>query len=171
MKGGHGMRLRPYIPSKDYEHVQNWVTDERLHALWCANLIPYPMTSKKLQDVLEKDAQDWDGCAYVATENDGRVVGFFVLAVNVSNNSGFLKYVIVDDKLRGKGYGTQMIKLMLKYAFDIMGVSSVQLIVFDTNDRAKKCYTNVGFIEVNVVEGAFAYKDESWGRCRMVITK
>lgn len=165
------MRLRPFIPSKDYEYIKNWVNDERMHALWCANLIPYPMTQKKLQDVLEKDAQNWDGCAYVATEDDGIPVGFFVLAVNVSNNSGFLKLVIVDNKLRGKGYGTQMIKLMLKYAFDIAGVSSVQLNVFDTNDRAKKCYSNVGFIENNIVEDAFGYKDESWGRCHMVITK
>lgn len=129
------------------------------------------MTQKKLQDVLEKDAQDWDGCAYVATADDGIPVGFFVLAVNVSNNSGFLKFVIVDNKLRGKGYGSQMIKLMLKYAFDITGVLSVQLNVFDTNDRAKKCYLNVGFIEDNIVEDAFTYEDESWGRCHMVITK
>lgn len=59
------MRLRPYIPSKDYECVQSWVTDERIHALWSANLIPYPMTCEKLQDILEKEAQDWDGCAYI----------------------------------------------------------------------------------------------------------
>ena len=129
------------------------------------------MTQKKLQDVLEKDAQDWDGCAYVATEDDGILVGFFAFAVNVSNNSDFLKFVIVDNKLRGKGYGTQMIKLTLKYAFDITGVSSVQLNVFDTNDRAKKCYLNAGFVEDNIVENAFTYKDESWGRCHMVITK
>lgn len=165
------MRLRPYIPSKDYEYIQNWVTDARVHALWCANLIPYPMTANKLQDILEKDAQDWGGCAYVATDDDGIPVGFFVLAVNVSSNSGFLKFVIVDNKLRGKGYGTQMIKLMLEYAFDVTGVSSVQLNVFDTNDRAKKCYSNAGFIEDSIEVNAFTYKDESWGRCHMVITK
>ena len=165
------MRLRPYISSIDYEYVQKWGNDERIHALWCANLIPYPMTAKRLQDVLDKDAQDWGGCAYVATEDDGRPVGFFVLAVNVSNNSGFLKFVIVDNALRGKGYGTQMIKLMLRYAFDIAGVSSVQLNVFDTNDSAKRCYSNAGFIEDSIVPKAFTFKNESWGRCHMVISK
>ncbi|MGN0425904.1 MAG: GNAT family N-acetyltransferase [Acetatifactor sp.] len=142
-----------------------------MHALWCANVIPYPMTSKKLQDVLEKDAQDWGGYAYVATEDDGIPVGFFVLAANFSTNSGFLKFVIVDNKLRGKGYGTSMIKLMLKFAFDITGVSSVQLNVFDINDSAKKGYSNIGFIEDSIVEHAFTYKDKLWGRCHMVITK
>lgn len=26
------MRIRPYIPSKDYEYVAKWVDDERTHA-------------------------------------------------------------------------------------------------------------------------------------------
>ena len=52
------MRLRPYIHSKDYDYIQNWITDERTHALWCANLIPYPMTEEKLQSVLEKDIRN-----------------------------------------------------------------------------------------------------------------
>lgn len=134
------MRLRPYIHSKDYDYIQNWITDERLHALWCANLIPYPMTGEKLQSVLEKDASDWAGCAYVATADDGALLGFFVLSVNVRNNSGFLKFVIVNNEFRGKGYGAQMIQLIQKYAFEIAGVSSIQLNVFDINTSARKCY-------------------------------
>ena len=63
------MRLRPYIASRDYEYLQKWVNDERTHALWCANMIPYPMTYEKFQEVLEKDSYDWGGCAFVATED------------------------------------------------------------------------------------------------------
>ena len=165
------MRLRPYIPLKDYEYIQNWISDERVHALWCANLIPYPMTSEELQSVLDKDALDWGGCAYVATEDDGKLIGFFVLAVNVVNNTGFLKFVIIDNELRGKGYGTQMIKLLLRYAFDIAGVSSVQLNVFDANINAKKCYLKAGFMEDGFSADAFIFKKESWGRCHMVVSK
>lgn len=44
------MRLRPYIHSKDYDYIHSWVTDERTNALWCANLVPYPMTAEKLQE-------------------------------------------------------------------------------------------------------------------------
>ncbi len=165
------MRLRPYIPSKDYEYIQQWIPDERTHALWCANFIPYPMTREKMQDVLDKDAQDWNGCAYVATQDDGKLIGFFVLAVNLSNNSGFLKFVLINNELRGKGYGTQMIKLMLKYAFDIQGVSSVQLNVFDANHSARKCYLNAGFMEDSIATNAFTFMNESWGRCHMVALK
>ena len=165
------MRLRPYIPLKDYKYIQNWISDERVHALWCANLIPYPMTSEELQSVLDNDALDWGGCAYVATEDDGKLIGFFVLAVNVVNNTGFLKFVIIDNELRGKGYGTQMIKLLLRYAFDIARVSSVQLNVFDANINAKKCYLKAGFMEDNISADAFTFMNESWGRCHMVVSK
>lgn len=168
---GVGMKLRLYNALTDYEFLQNWINDERTHALWCANRIPYPMTSEKLQEVLEKDAQEWGGCAYVATKEDGQPFGFFVLAVNTSNNSGFLRFIIVDKELRGKGYGIQMMELALKYAFEVAGVSFVQLIVFDVNDKAKKCYSNAGFVVDSIIENAFTFNDESWGRCHMVVLK
>ena len=58
------MRIRPYIPSKDYEYVSKWIDDERTHAFWCANLLPYPMTQKSFHDLLEKNAMDWTDSAY-----------------------------------------------------------------------------------------------------------
>jgi hypothetical protein len=53
------MRIRPYIPGKDYEYVSKWIDDERTHAFWCANLLPCPMTPKSFLDLLEKNAMDW----------------------------------------------------------------------------------------------------------------
>lgn len=165
------MKLRPYIHDKDYQHLAKWVTDERTHALWCANRIPYPMTAKDLLSVLEKDALDWGANAYVATMEDGCPIGFFCYSVNKTNNSGFLTFFVVDKALRGQGYGTEMLKLILKYTFDITGVSFVQLNVFDTNIAAKKCYLNVGFVEDSYTPEAFSFQNERWGRCHMVISK
>ena len=48
------MRIRPYIPGKDYEYVSKWVDDERTHAFWCANRLPYPITQQSFHDFLEK---------------------------------------------------------------------------------------------------------------------
>ena len=107
----------------------------------------------------------------MATADDGIPLGFFVLSVNVRNNSGFLKFVIVNNEFRGKGYGTQMINLIQKYAFEIAGVSSIQLNVFDVNTGARKCYARNGFVEDSFTGNAFAFHDESWGRCHMVASK
>ena len=64
-----------------------------------------------------------------------------------------------------------MIKLAVKYAFEIAKADAVQLNVFPENRGAKKCYEKVGFRERALTENAFRFKDELWGRCNMVITR
>lgn len=165
------MRIRPYIPGKDYEYVSKWVDDERTHAFWCANRLPYPITQQSFHVFLEKNAVDWTDNAYIATENDGQAVGFFCYSVNTTDNIGFLKFVIVDKRKRGKGYGKEMLNLALQYAFQITGANAVQLNVFNENALAKSCYEKVGFVERSIDKDVFPYKDELWSRCNMSIGK
>ena len=141
------MRIRPYISSKDYEYVSKWIDNERTHAFWCANLLPYPITQKSFHDLLRQNAIDWTDSAYVATENKGQVIGFFCYSANPIDNIGFLKFIIIDKSKRGKGYGKEMLNLALQYAFQITGTSAVQLNVFSENTLAKQCYESIGFIE------------------------
>lgn len=164
------MRIRPYIASIDYECLEKWIENERIHALWCANLIPYPITRERFHRFLEKSSAEWTDSAYVATENDGKTIGFFCYSINVKENAGFLKFVIVDHKKRGKGYGEEMLRLALQYAFHITGVESVQLNVFEENTTAKRCYEKIGFLERAVIKDVFSYKDELWSRCSMSIS-
>ena len=93
------------------------------------------------------------------------------LADHFDDNAGFLKFVIVDHNKRGTGYGKEMLKLALQYAFDITGVELVQLNVFDENVVAKHCYEKIGFIEESIAKNIFSYKDELWSRCHMIVTK
>lgn len=165
------MRIRPYIENLDYEYIEKWIDDEKTHALWCANLISYPVTKEKLHDLLEKNATEWTDSAYVATETNGKIMGFFCYSINVDDNTGFLKFVIVDHNKRGTGYGKEMLKLALRYAYEITGVQSVQLNVFEENIAAKRCYEKVGFIEESIAKNVFPYKNELWSRCHMVITQ
>ena len=165
------MRIRPYIPSKDYEYVSKWIEDERTHAFWCANLLPYPMAQNSFHDLLKKNATDWTDSAYVATENNGQPIGFFCYSVDPTNNIGFLKFIIIDKSKRGKGYGKEMLHLALQYAFQITGASAVQLNVFSENTLAKQLYEKIGFVERRIDKEVFPYKDELWSRCNMIISK
>ena len=165
------MRIRPYIESKDYEYLEKWIDDEKTHALWCANLIPYPITKADFHAFLEENAAKWADSAYVVTESNGKLTGFFCQSVNEEDNTGFLKFIIIAPDKRGTGYGKKMLKLALRYAFDITGVESVHLNVFDENSAAKHCYEQAGFIEESIAKNAFPYKNEFWSRCHMVITK
>ena len=165
------MRLRPYIKSKDFKYITGWIDNERSHALWCANNFPYPITAETFHGFLEKTMEEWTIGAFVATNDHGNIVGFFRYSVNTKSNEGFLASVIVDNKLRGKGYGKEMILLALRYAFEMTGAELVQLNVFTENTDAKRCYERLGFVERSVEKDVFAYQDELWSICNMVITK
>lgn len=161
------MRLRPYR-KKDFIYIEKWVCDERTHAFWCANIISYPLNMEEFHAKLEKDEKEWGGCGYTFTDDIGKPIGFLIYSVNETENSGFVTFAIVDEALRGKGYGTQMMKLLLQYAYDITNVSFVKLNVFDSNVRANMCYKKVGFETISISPEAFSFEGEKWGRCLMV---
>ena len=164
------MRIRPY-QNKDFNTISPWITEERSHALWCANLIPYPLEKKGFDDLLQEAEERFGDSPFVATTDDGTLVGFFCFSVNLNTNEGMLKFVVVDNAIRNKGYGCEMVKQAVKYAFEIAKADAVQLNVFPENPGAKKCYEKVGFRERALTENAFRFKDELWGRCNMVITR
>ena len=164
------MRIRPY-QNKDFEVISKWITQERAHALWCANLIPYPLEKKGFDELLAEAEERFGDSPFVATTEEGKVVGFFCFSVNLSTNEGMLKFVVIDASERNKGYGCEMLKLAVKYAFEIAKADAVQLNVFAENPGARKCYEKVGFKERALTEGAFRYKEEAWGRCNMVIKR
>lgn len=64
-----------------------------------------------------------------------------------------------------------MLNLALQFAFQITGAKVVQLNVFSKNVLAKQCYEKVGFVERKIDKDVFAYKDELWSRCNMMISK
>ena len=164
------MELRKYDSGRDFEIIKNWIDDERTHAMWCANLFEYPLNRENFARVLEDAAKKYGDVPYIAME-DGREVGFFCYHTNQNTKEGMLKFVIVNPECRGKGIANEMLKSVVEYAFENTGAELVQLNVFPENIRAKKCYEKAGFVERNITENAFAYKDEFWGRCNMIIRK
>ncbi|MDO4299700.1 MAG: GNAT family protein [Lachnospiraceae bacterium] len=165
------MKLRPYRQETDFKFIKEWISDERTHALWCANLIPYPLTSEHMEAILRKDEMEYGGHPFTAADDNDRPVGFFTLSVNQNEQDAFLKFVIIDQSLRGKGYGTKMLKLILDYAFQNVDVTSVRLNVFDVNTAARKCYSKAGFTEQRLQPDTFRFQEELWGRCSMTAQK
>lgn len=163
------MRIRPYISALDFDEIKNWITDERTHALWCANLTPYPLRKKEFEEMLEEFSVKYKDSPYVATTKEGEPVGFFCYSVNTDTNEGMLRFIMVAPKYRNRGYGREMLTLAVKYGFEITKADAIQLNVFSENTAAKKCYASVGFTERTNTEKAFSFNDEMWGRCNMVI--
>lgn len=160
------MKLRNYIGEKDFSVIQSWSGDDRMHTLWCANHFQYPLDKGNFEQVLEKNKMDWNDSVFVATDDCGKQVGFACLATNYETNSGYFKYVIIDSKQRGQGYGEKMINLLITYARNCACLDSVALAVYATNIGALRCYEKAGFTKVNESESN-VFSNETWRVFRM----
>lgn len=158
------MRLRTYRKNTDFTYIASWLKEERIHALWCSNLFSYPLSKAEFEQYFEE--HEGDG-RYVLTEDDGRPVGFCAYAVNEEDNSGFAKFIVVDASIRGKGYGTRMLALLLQYAFEITNVARVRLNVFEQNLAARNCYRKAGFTETVAIPDTLEFHGETWGKYTM----
>ena len=162
------MKLRPYITGTDFEEIKSWIEDERTHAMWCAGRFCYPLAKDNFEETL---ASMTDDTPFVAVNEDGDAIGFFCFAYNGDTKEGMLKFIVLNPEFRGKGFAGQMLNSAKDYAFNDVGAEAVHLNVFTENIRARKCYEKAGFVERNLTENAFSYKDESWGRCNMICRK
>ena len=179
------MRLRLYNEQTDFTHIAKWIRNERVHALWCANFLSYPLSVDGLHNYLVEqnlkfssrdqgetphNKNEYDG-AYVYADEEERPVGFFIYTVNAQDKSGFLRFIVIDSTLRGKGYGIEMLRGIQQFAYDNTGVSSIRLIVFEVNTAARRCYEKAGFTAMENALDAFSYQNETWGRYMMEHTK
>ena len=143
------MRLRPYKPC-DAASLIKWSSDPEIFELWGGEIIgAYPITEDILNDVYINGngrCKEADNFYPMTAIEDDRVIGSFIIRY-IKEDKKLLRFgwVIVDDTKRGQHLGQRMLKLGLKYAFDILGADKATLGVFENNIPAYKCYQGVGF--------------------------
>jgi RimJ/RimL family protein N-acetyltransferase len=62
--------------------------------------------------------------------------------------------VIGEPDAWGRGYGTEATRLTLAYAFDVLGLYNVHLVVYANNSRGIRAYERAGFKRIGVRRGA-----------------
>jgi RimJ/RimL family protein N-acetyltransferase len=153
------IRLRPY-KKEDADTIISWSQDERAFYQWSAGVMgDYPITQEKFGFV--------DSLIAFTAFDEDKTIGFFTLR-NPGGNIDELRigFVILNPELRGHGKGKEMLKLALKYAFEIYGAKRVSLGVFENNEPAYYCYKAAGFEDVAVDEiETYQVLNEEW-RCK-----
>ncbi|MDO5436412.1 MAG: GNAT family protein [Clostridia bacterium] len=164
------MRLRPYKRC-DAETIEKWISDRDVFLKWGGQYLgEFPVTADVLNDRYFSGngncTEEDNFYPWTAIDDDNRPVGHFIMRyVNGDHRQIRFGWVVVDDALRGKGYGKQMLCLGLKYAFEILGAQKVTLGVFEHNDPAHCCYRKAGFTDTGIVE------KEPWNLVEMEILK
>lgn len=165
------LRIRPFKIS-DANLMINWIKEERIFKMWCADKFNYPLTIEQLKDYQNEYEQNEFGWIFVALDEKGTPIGHFVMRMaNYEKESVHLGFIVIDPKRRGLGYGKEMVELAVKYAFELLGVKRVTLGVYDVNPGAKQCYEKVGFVTETYHQDSLTYKDETWGIFNMAIER
>lgn len=164
------IRLRPFKLS-DAKYLLEWFDEEEGFVKWCAGQFQYPLTIEQIEDYYHNYEQDENGWILVALNEEGIPVGHFLMRMaDYEKNSIHMGFIVVNSKMRGHGYGKEMLTTALKYAFEILKVSRVTLGVYDNNPVAHSCYKAIGFVDEKYHENFFPYKDEKWGLYDMAVT-
>ncbi len=158
------LRLRPYKPC-DSEEIVKWLKDEDVFYKWSAGRFgSYPLTPEKLNEKYinnNGDCPDKDNFYPFTAFDDTSAVGSIIMRYPTEDKKLIrFGFIIVDSEKRGNGYGKEMLKLALKYAFEILMAEKVTLGVFENNAPAHYCYKSAGFKDVG--EEMYTVNGKKW---------
>ena len=129
------------------EEIAKWQLDSEYLRLLDAD--PARLWSvKKVKEWLDKDLEKPlnDFFFSVRTLDGDKLIGFVGLfGLQWNHGNVMVGLGIGDRELWGKGYGTDVMRLILRYAFTELNVFRVTLNVFEYNPRAIRSYEKAGF--------------------------
>lgn len=84
--------------------------------------------------------------------DEERLIGVIrLIGIDLAHGRAELTIVIGDKGAWGRGYGTEAVRLMLRCAFERMGLRRVELITDADNERAIRSYERCGFVKEGVL--------------------
>ncbi len=87
------------------------------------------------------------------------------------NRHGELAIWLASRELRGLGYGTDAIRLLLPYAFEVARLDKVHLGVYDFNEGGLRSYERVGFRYEGHLRQMLYYQGRYWDEWPMRILR
>ncbi len=160
---GNQVRLVELDPERDSKNWAKWRQNSEYLRLLDSG--PAKLHSAKAnQQWMEKHLNDWLEFEFnIQTLDAGKLIGTVGLEGNMrTHGDAFVGIGIGDPDHWGKGYGTDAMRVILRYAFMELGLHRVTLNVFGYNTRAIRSYEKAGFITEAVSKGALRRDGQRW---------
>lgn len=160
----HPLRLRP-LEREDLRFVHDLDNNESVMHYWFEE--PYE-AFVELCDLYDKHIHDQTERRFVA-EVDGQRVGLVEL-VEINHIHRRAEFqIIVAPEHQGKGHATVASRLAIEYAFFVLNLYKLFLIVDVDNEAAIKVYRRLGFVEEGVLRQEFFVNGEYRDALRMAL--
>lgn len=140
---GDTVYLRPF-DLEDAPIIQRFINDPAISR----NLLAYrPFTLTMEQDYIRNStASPTDLALGICLKSDDQLIGMAGLhRIHEKDRRAEFGVAIGDERQWGKGYGTQVTRLMTELAFERLNLNRVSLTVYDFNERGIRAYARVGY--------------------------
>jgi RimJ/RimL family protein N-acetyltransferase len=148
VRKGRLVSLRAHVPA-NREAFQGWYADPEIAQLLRHDLEPLTAwQSRGYFDTFILPSSARGTCFAIHERATKRLIGTTALTDRVTKphgESALFRIVIGEKDTWGHGYGTEATGLVVKQAFESLGLSEVRLEVFSHNARALSAYARVGF--------------------------
>ena len=143
---GEKLYLSP-ISTEDIETYTQWMSNPRISVHTRAFGVLYTTEFEKnyLQNVASNNNPNACMTAIVRAQDNLMIGSGGFFDIDYRNRNAEMGIVIGDERLHGKGYGTEATKLLLEYAFTMLNLNMVYLKYYAYNEKAGKTYEKCGF--------------------------
>lgn len=141
------------LTADDLPVLFRWINDREL----VLHNAPYrPVTEEQHRTWFEAVQQRHDVRIFaIRLRDSGRLIGSCQLhSIHDIHRSAELQMRLGEADARDQGYGTEALQLLLRYAFQDLGLHRVSLHVFSTNDAAIRLYEKAGFVREGALRRA-----------------
>ena len=154
---GRLVRLRAFEPEDD-PIVFAWVNDPEVQEFHGTR---YPRSRAQIRRSGEDASTTKYSSSTFAVEalDDGKLIGeVWIGAERPECRSGEVAITIGDKSRWGGGYGTDAMRTLCRFGFEMMNLHRIELHVFSENARARRSYQKAGFREEGLLrECVFKY--------------
>jgi len=145
MYTGQKVRLREYR-KEDVEKALHYMNDSETKRFLSPG-IPYLYTLEDERKWFENlsAAKDIYNFAIETLADEKYIGGCGLNSIDWKNSVAAVGIFIGDKEYWGKGYGTDVMKVLIKFIFEQVNIHKIKLNVYSFNERAIKCYEKCGF--------------------------
>jgi RimJ/RimL family protein N-acetyltransferase len=129
------------------ETYERWLND--FSTMRTQGDLPGPRTRERTVSWYERVSSSTESIWFLIYEKSSWTpIGFTWLdSIDYRHRTGGFAISIGEESMRGKGYGTETIRLMLDFAFTALGLHNVSLEVYSHNIAGQCAYERAGFHE------------------------
>jgi RimJ/RimL family protein N-acetyltransferase len=162
---GKQIRLTAEDPEVMAKAFTRWSLDTEYFRLLDSDP-PRLLSEKKNKEWLEKDLEKESLTSFffaIRTLEGEQPIGFVGLFdFHWNHGDALIGIGLGDREYWSKGYGTDALQALLRFAFNELNLRRVTLIVFDYNPRAIRSYEKCGFVKEGTVRGVLQREGRRW---------